>query len=482
MISLDQLTESAGRWLAARTTRRSFLGNVGRVSLVAAGGSLLSATFAGRAEARVCGQSGVSPKCPTFDCFAPSVWGWCWYAGDASCCAGGGLKKICDCCRAAHPNVHGYCPDGANVYCVVESCLEDPRLMKVSVDRYPGATPAEVAFQRTAVLAAGSVGTVVLADSENPFAAAMALPVAAAVSATVLTSPQGELPPAVAAEIVRLGAKRVIVIGPGFSSGVITALNTIAGLEVGHIGTNPSIPGASIEVARWVFSATGSKTFMCISDSGPSSVTALTSGSFAALARVPLVISQGAADALRSEIPALTVTWIGDEVVAGKVGTDISIAGSDPLLVARAILEARLTSETAAVFPLAFYPTDLPAAAVGLVQPGSLAVPHVSDQLDVATRDWLMARRGRFVSAQITTGFRPSFQERRIWELQSAMNGFEQQLLIGDDGMGIPVIPQPVPEREMGKARVSGPTTSTIPGPVVARAKPKKRTIAQTKK
>ena len=70
------ITERVSRWLAARTTRRSFIGNVGRIGLVATGGALVSQVLSERAEARVCGQSGVSPKCPTYDCFAPSVWGW----------------------------------------------------------------------------------------------------------------------------------------------------------------------------------------------------------------------------------------------------------------------------------------------------------------------------------------------------------------------------------------------------------------------
>ncbi len=477
MTSLNQLTESAGRWLAARTTRRSFIGNVGRISLVAAGGSMISATFAGRAEARVCGQSGVSPKCPTYDCFAPSTWGWCWYAGNASCCANGGLKKICDCCRANHPNTHGYCPEGSNVYCVVESCLEDPRVMKVLVEQNAGRSASEVSILRTSVLTAGSVATVVIADGDDPFAGALALPVASAVSGVVLVSPRAELPPALAAEIIRLGARRVIVVGPSFTSGLVSALSAIsAGIEVGHLGTNPSIAGASIEIARWVIGATGATSLTCVSASGPSSVSALTAGSFAALARTPLVISREAAEALRAELPALTITWIGDEVAAGRTGNDVVIAGSDPLVLARSIVSARLAGEPNAGFPVALYPVDLPSVAVGLVQPGTLAIPHPDDQLDPTLRDWLIAHRGRFISAQITTGFRQSLQDRRVWELQSALNGFEQQLLSGDDGMGLPVITQPIAEREIGKARLTGPPTTLAPTPVVGRAKPKKRT------
>src|SRR5687767_4760921 len=110
--------EHLGRWTAARSTRRSFLGRMGKVAVMVASGPAVATLLADQAEARVCGQSGVSPKCATFDCDA--VWGWCWYAN--GCCAGGLLKKICDCCEFAYPNVHGYCPTGHNVKCIVESC------------------------------------------------------------------------------------------------------------------------------------------------------------------------------------------------------------------------------------------------------------------------------------------------------------------------------------------------------------------------
>ena len=89
MPELDKLTESAARWLAGRQTRRSFLGRLGRGAMLVAGGSTLATLLLDQeAEARVCGQSGVSPKCDTYDC--GDVWGWCWYA--SGCCAGGELK------------------------------------------------------------------------------------------------------------------------------------------------------------------------------------------------------------------------------------------------------------------------------------------------------------------------------------------------------------------------------------------------------
>jgi hypothetical protein len=165
--ALDVAVERLGRWTARRTTRRSFLGRLGRGAVFLASGPTVALLLGDgeRAAARVCGQSGVSPRCANFDCVGhDEVWGWCWYA--SGCCAGGGLKKICDCCAVNWPNVHGYCPDGTNVKCIVESCGADPRVMqtpvariaedeavaaavRVSQVRFPGGGAATAVFRST---------------------------------------------------------------------------------------------------------------------------------------------------------------------------------------------------------------------------------------------------------------------------------------------------------------------------------------------
>ena len=73
---LDGAVERVGRRLAARHTRRGFLDRMAKLALLVAGGPTLATFLAERAEARVCGQSGVTGKCPTFDCTGPGdVWG-----------------------------------------------------------------------------------------------------------------------------------------------------------------------------------------------------------------------------------------------------------------------------------------------------------------------------------------------------------------------------------------------------------------------
>jgi hypothetical protein len=463
--------ERAGRWLAARTTRRSFLGTVGKVGLVAAGGSIVSQVLADRAEARVCGQSGISPKCPTYDCFAPSVWGWCWYAGNASCCADGGLKKICDCCRANHPNVHGYCPEGSNVYCVVESCLEDPRVMKVVVTAHDGSSAVALANHRTAAFVAGSIGTVVLVHPTDRFLASLATPVASRLTAAVLTTPLEGLLPEVAAEITRLGAKRVVVVGSGFTAPVLESIASLVGAgSVEHIGTNPSVPAASIEVARWLVANGAQDRAIVIGTGGQSQALAPAAGAAAALDQGILLIGVDAAAAFRGERESVALTFVG-ESLPGAAGSDRKVDGTDAADLARKLADQRMAAEPASLWPLALVIGDDSALSASLIQPGTLAVLHGVDTLDAPMRDWLIAHRAKLSAAHVAAGGRSGLTDQRVYEVQSAVNGFQAHLLIGGDGMGIPVIAQPNEEKALGRARITGPAPTTAK-PLSKRTRP----------
>src|SRR5438128_8269077 len=197
-MSSDALVERAGRWAAARFTRRSFFGRAGRAAVMLAGGPAIATLLADPASARVCGQSGVSPRCPTYDC-GDGQWGYCWYS--VGCCADGALKKICDCCVPNYPNVHGYCPAGTNVRCIVESCGNDPRVQSVTVTRLPGDDPASTAAATRAVRFPRGSGTVVLADAGSDLGTAVAMPVGAVVAGPVLVVPRTDLGPDTAALI-----------------------------------------------------------------------------------------------------------------------------------------------------------------------------------------------------------------------------------------------------------------------------------------
>ncbi len=451
------ITERVSRWLAARTTRRSFIGNVGRIGLVATGGALVSQVLSERAEARVCGQSGVSPKCPTYDCFAPSVWGWCWYAGNSSCCADGGLKKICDCCRANHSNVHGYCPEGSNVYCVVESCLEDPRVLKVAVVSHTTQSAAGLAVSRTAAVAGGSVPAVVIAHPSDRLVAALATPVAARLGGVVLTTPLDGIPAEVTAEISRLGAKQVIVVGAGFGAGVVAGFGLIPGVAaVGHLGTNPDVALASIEVARWLVTDGAQPHATVIGAGAEATALAPAAAGFAALRRGVLLVGPDAAGAFRAEVPAMTMTFVG-EVAPAAGPADGRITGTDAFDVSRHLGEASMAAEPAAQFPLAIAIAEDTALSSSLVQPGTVTLIHPPDLIDASLRDWLIRERARFTAVHVAAGGRAGLAEARVYVVQSAMNGFSAHLLVGSDGMGLPVIPQPNEEKPMGRARATGP-------------------------
>jgi hypothetical protein len=205
----EAFVEHATRWIATRASRRSFLGRTARAAMLVAGGPVLAGLVAdGRAATRVCGQSGVSQKCPTFDCVGPDhVWGWCWYANGGACCAGGGLKKICDCCVTDWPNVHGYCPGGTNVKCIVESCWADPRVMTVPLARVGDGSPASIALAVSRRrFPDGGAPAVVLGDAGDVLAASVAGAAAGAVARPLLLVERDDFPPELAAELRRLGA------------------------------------------------------------------------------------------------------------------------------------------------------------------------------------------------------------------------------------------------------------------------------------
>src|SRR5687768_16602918 len=208
----SSVMEAASRRLASRSTRRSFLGKLGRGAVLVAGGSTIATLLVGdEAEARVCGQSGVSPLCDTYDC-DDGVWGWCWYA--TGCCAGGGLKKICDCCKARHPNVHGYCPSGTNVLCIVESCGTDPRVQVVPVRGIPSDDVATVsAGASRAARGEGSAPVIWMVDTASSLLACALAPAAAQARVPLLATRPDLLGAATIAELQRLGTTKAVLHG-----------------------------------------------------------------------------------------------------------------------------------------------------------------------------------------------------------------------------------------------------------------------------
>ncbi|MCU0273061.1 MAG: hypothetical protein MUE34_07515 [Acidimicrobiales bacterium] len=294
MSGLDDAVERAGRWLAGRQSRRSFLGRAGKAAVLVAAGPTVATLLADRAEARVCGQSGVAPKCPTFDClYSDSVWGWCWYASDG-CCRNGGLKKICDCCTLGWPNVHGYCPTGHNVRCIVESCGTDPRvqttlLTRLAPDATGYTTPARSLRYRTAP-------TVVVADADAPLLAAVAAPVAGVLGAPFLRFPRAGLGAGQQQLLSQLQVRRVVLVAPALAAQADALRAT--GLEVEVVGTSTEPGRFSEEVAAWIRGVNRIGRTVTISPEGLSGASAGTAAVFAAAQGFPLLVGGGAAQAV----------------------------------------------------------------------------------------------------------------------------------------------------------------------------------------
>lgn len=480
MKTVERFTESAGRWLAARTSRRTFIANAGRAAVIAAGGTAVAGVFATRAQARVCGQSGVSPKCPTYDCEAPGQWGWCWYAR-GGCCADGGIKKICDCCRTGYPNVHGYCPEGANVYCIVESCLEDPRVMKVTVNRFAGTTAVLLGLERSQRTPAGSASVVVVGDGDDPLMAALAAPVAAELGAPLVLSHASQVVDPVAAELARLGAKRFVLVGSNHTATVVAGLSALGTVE--HIGTSAGVAAASVEVAAWLL-ARGSRTeAFCIGAGSLSVAVAPSVAAVAALRRAPILVSPDAVATIRRTGASFTTTFVTDEVgspgAAQAVG-DSFVRGNDAGDISITLAGRALAAEARATFPLVLTPVSGIVPSYGLAGAGALVVVHGDQAISTALRDWLEAQRGRITRIDIATDAHGALLSDGIYQVQSAVNAFHAHLLIGVDGEGLPVVSQPLEERQLGMARVQGPLpTSTTRPPVVGRLKTTKTTVGK---
>lgn len=467
MSTIDRLTESVARWTAKRTTRRSFLGNAGRIAVVAAAGSSITAVLANQAHARVCGQSGVSPKCPTYDCLAPGFWGYCWYASPG-CCANGGLKKICDCCLAGWPNVQGYCPSGSAVYCIVESCLEDPRVQSVPLDRWVSANPVLAGIERSKVRPSSDV--VVIANASQTLASVLAVTVAAELNAPILGIADDALPGEVAAEITRLGAKSVVVAAPGLTPPVLEAISalTTSGITVDNVSPTAApgdFAGASLEVARWVFARTQRFEVVVTGTDGEAAAIAPAAAAFAKGLRAPILIGADAARAFAAELATkLSITTIGASL--HDVFPDaVQFTKGTPADISRALGE-RVIERDAGSLTLGIAATT--SGGFGyVVAMNNIVLVHDPGSLADDLREWIAARRRRFVRAEVCTGAPGAFDNANLYFIQSALNGFDAQHLVGGGGDGLPVYAQPIEEQVIGKARVSGAlppqTGSTLP-------------------
>jgi hypothetical protein len=438
----DALGERMGRATAARTTRRSFLARLGQVAVTVAGGSALVPVLAGPAHARVCGQSGVAPKCATFDCDA--TWGWCWYA--SGCCADGALKKICDCCAPNTPHPRGYCPAGTRVKCIVESCGADPRLQTVPIDHLSSSDPARLAAAICDRRFRGRVPAAVLGDAESPAFAAIAASVGRVVDGPVLLTPRTGLHDHAAQQLRRLEVEYVQLVGPRIATAVDAAVERL-GIRVERVGADESIAGCAAEVAVWHRTLTGTRQALVLAGDVARNHPAAPAA-YAHARRLPLLFGTGAGTrrALAEPRPAARA-WVltEDAAAASEVPGGEAITAGDPYAQARRVGEAALTAGVpAATVTLA---TERHPAAAAACMPAPLLL-YQPGSMSGAFR-WLLAYRGG-IERVMPVG---PLDSGARYDLQAVVNEFETHLLTGSAGQGLPVIPQPVSERPIGQAR-----------------------------
>jgi len=462
----DGWVEQASRWTAARTTRRSFLGKLGRATVLLAAGPALAPVLAQRADARVCGQTGYASVCPTFDC-DEGIWGWCWYA--SGCCAGGYLKKICDCCVWRYPNVQGYCDSGYGVRCLVESCGADPRVLAVPLTDLDTDDLLQTALEVARLRYPNGSPAVVLADGEDRLAWAVAMGVGGVAGGPVLPVLKRRLGSDVVDAIRALRASTVTVAGPALPAALDRELAE-QGFTVERIGTAADAGELSEQVARW---AKGQSTrqvtngrpgqlltpragadvarCVCVSPDGLSGEAAAVAAALAGARGYPLVVGEAAAR--RS---GLVPYLVGPEAVAGgsEVAGASSLSGASLVEVALAVARVAYGAEQVPTDTVLLAPTDSPAL-LALAGLGVPLVLHQPRRLDRAVYDWLYEQvDDHGPPERVYVG--AHWRELGVdgwYEVQSAFNGFETWRLVGGDGDGYP-FEQPWYEQGVGAARV----------------------------
>lgn len=463
---VDAWVEDASRWTAGRTTRRSFLGKVGRAAVLIAAGPVLAPVLAQRADARVCGQTGYAPACPTFDCDG-GAWGWCWYA--SGCCAGGYLKKICDCCVWRYPNVQGYCESGYGVRCLVESCGADPRVLTVPMTDMDTSDVFRTAVQVGRLRFPNGSPIVVLADGEDTLAWAVAIGVGGVVGGPVLPLRERRLHAEVIDELRAMGASTVTIAGGALPSSLERELADY-GFLVERVGTAADAVAFSEEVAKWARGQANREVTtdaprqlltpraggdvarcICVTAGGLSAEAAPLAAAFAGARGYPLVIGEGAA-----KRTGLAPYLVGPEASASEAQLPGSHTLSGDSLVAIALEVARVAygAEHVPSDTVLLAPTDSPAL-LALAGLGVPIVLHEPRRLDRVVNEWLYDLvDAHGPPAQVHVGGDWRVLGADGWyKVQSAFNGFETWRLVGGDGDGYP-FEQPWYEQDLGEARV----------------------------
>ncbi len=413
--------------------------------MMVAAGPVVANILVRQADARVCGQSGVTPKCETFDCNGiDDVWGWCWYANDG-CCANEGLKKICDCCTVNYPNVHGYCPSGTNVRCIVESCGQDPRVLNVELA--PVAWDADTGYHHAAILAGhASARTVVVAPADDDWALLIAAPLAGVLGAPLLPITAAGLSAADANVLDRLGATRLLIVGALTPE----ASGSFSAMETWLVSDAADPTDLSVAVAAYIRQVNDVNRTVTVATTGLSAAAAPLAANLAALNGFPLAVGSDATEAI-----GMPTIYVGPEPIVGTVPQERTTSTN---LQDLSIELADLSS--AAPFVPADRVTIAPIGTPDIIGLLNLRTPLVLHPLNALgpVAKWFEThslRYGLLSGVYFTTG-PGELTQAEYWTMQGMVNGFRVDQLQGVSGQGLPVSRQPWAERPIGLAKVDG--------------------------
>lgn len=442
---VDDQIERFARWTAARFTRRSFFHRAGQVAMMVAAGPVISSILSKQADARVCGQTGVTPKCDTFDCVGvDDVWGWCWYASDG-CCANNGLKKICDCCTVNYPNVHGYCPSGTNVRCIVESCGQDPRVLRVELA--PIAWDADDGYIRSSIRAGfASARTVVVAPAGDDWAPLIAAPLAGVLGAPLLPVGNSGISTADRELLTQLGTVRIMVVG----ALSVDATASLSEYEVSVMSSAEDHTTLSVEIGEAIRQVNDVNRTVTVALDGLSADAAPLAANLAALNGFPLAVGSDATEAL-----GMPTLFVGPEPTEVDVPSERTTSTD---LQSLSIELADLAS--AAPFVPADRVTIAPIGTPDVLGLLNLRTPMVLHPLNALgpVAKWFEThslRYGMLSGVYFTTG-PGELTTPEYWTMQGMVNGFRVDQLQGESGDGLPVFRQPWAERPIGLARIDG--------------------------
>jgi hypothetical protein len=185
--------------------------------------------------------------------------------------------------------------------------------------------------------------------------------------------------------------------------------------------------------------------------------------------RAPLLVGGAAAQALSAARTYLA----GPEAIAeaGSVAGGYPLDATDAAALARIAGNAATLVENRTAIAAGAAPIGT-AAAVGLAGIGGVVVLHPGGALDDANAQWLRDHQSQLARGWCAGGA-GTLGDKGYYDLQSALNHFDAHRLIGVSGQGLPVISQPLAEREIGRARLTGtPARDLNAGYWVGRANP----------